>query len=820
MEEQQGTNYKFLLDLKSEIDKTNSQDDLLHTFEGEKKNLENQIKQKCSDNYVLVTGKLNEQKNLNGKNTDFIEKLSEMEESVENYMMRNIYAINTKKNQFIMTDNFKDTMSAVKSCKFLFQMLKNIDHFLTLGNFFTAKNLQLHITDSRFDVAFKIPLVQEHFTQIKNKMVLQIRENLNATISVFVKYTDERERNFTKNFITCCNNYIKSTDNDDYINKATEQVIKNSINMIENINQSSIQNEKQNESKLNYVNQFFGARLFAVNKSSNNNVSKVVNNKSVYAASANQLYIPRVHKALYEMRSDHGILDSCLMICKDSNNELKMILQTLKKDRRQQFLDELSWTGKKLNDIKKDAGYILAFLLNEKSLEDKLKKYDYKNIEGLWNESFPLFQCKIKRFCEREDSKTIIALRNVLHFFSLLFKKFGLSVQQASFSDEISRNFIIFCKKLREPLVKEIKEIAYESIKKPVPISSINDYIDKVEKYGFKINDINSDLLIILGVDLPKDLEAKYSEFFIIVAEKFTIQIKDSCKMAKGSIDMESNLPKEIEDSMKDIIEILEVMTATMNWEICNVARIIQDLEYILNLSSYFSDLIESEQNYNFKVNINYKWAVEQLTMQLEDMVNKYFPLKLKYFIDGWKLEKEKTWSTKEKIKQAEPTSNLQKMSVWLSETLLGVRESRESLYISLSYLSFNLIANTINSFVFDEIKEFNIFDMYNLKLDIEFLIRYAQRDLQGMVDIINVLLKSYQQTILFISGDVSSYISNRAAYDKLDEETMWYTLQKFQKVEKNLMGLPLVRKRECLAVCKTFNKKYSKKKPKTPKSS
>ena len=117
-----------------------------------------------------------------------------------------------------------------------------------------------------------------------------------------------------------------------------------------------------------------------------------------YGVSSMQLYIPRNKSAIYEIKTEYGILDSILTTFRDSANDISYIIDELKKQRGQEFIEEVSYGKRTLNKIIECAGYILAFLTNEKSLEYKLQEYNYKNVDDLWKTAYLKFQYKIKNY--------------------------------------------------------------------------------------------------------------------------------------------------------------------------------------------------------------------------------------------------------------------------------------------------------------------------------------------------------------------------------------------------------------------------------------
>lgn len=151
----------------------------------------------------------------------------------------------------------------------------------------------------------------------------------------------------------------------------------------------------------------------------------------------------------------------------------------------------------------------------------------------------------------------MIVLKNVLAFYCLLFKNWEFYEQQISISEQCMKNFGVFAAKLRQGPMKELREFAKGQEWDFMRISKLEDYIEKVEKLGFRFNNINSDLLIILKKPL-KPVTVEYSKFVVEVAFKMKIYIEKLIKMAAQNLNMETDVVREVGTFLREIFDFLQ----------------------------------------------------------------------------------------------------------------------------------------------------------------------------------------------------------------------------------------------------------------------
>jgi hypothetical protein len=151
----------------------------------------------------------------------------------------------------------------------------------------------------------------------------------------------------------------------------------------------------------------------------------------------------------------------------------------------------------------------------------------------------------------------MVVLKNVLAFYCLLFRNWEFYEQQISISEQCMKNFGVFAEKLRAGPMKDLREFAKGHEWEFMRISKLEDYIEKVEKLGFRFNNINSDLLIILKKPL-KPVTVEYSKFVVEVAFKMKIYIEKLIKMAAQNLNMETDVVREVGTFLGEIFDFLQ----------------------------------------------------------------------------------------------------------------------------------------------------------------------------------------------------------------------------------------------------------------------
>jgi hypothetical protein len=380
---------KFLLSLKTEIEKYG--DGYIKKLTTEKKDQEEKIKQKCTADFSLVTGKLAALKDLEHGNIELMRKKSDFQESIAQYIRSNMYALDATKGSESLVKNYESTELLVKSIKSLFGIMRKIEDFRKVGNFLTAKNLLNFITDTKFEKAFKVQRVSEIFRSYKKSILQKIRENIDELLRKFLDYTLKDEQKSTNIFKSLCNKYLKASDQEDYLKAIKSRISSDAMHHalkpdIPSPSQSPPQPSRTpplkappNPSQTLQIEETAMSRFISSKMSTSTlglpppDHPKKSTNSS--ALNTSNIYVPSTQAPLYQLKADFGLLDSCIELCEGSASETNSILESLKHQRRTKFIDELSYMGKDVNAVKSTIGYILSFLLNERALEQKLSRY-------------------------------------------------------------------------------------------------------------------------------------------------------------------------------------------------------------------------------------------------------------------------------------------------------------------------------------------------------------------------------------------------------------------------------------------------------------
>ena len=396
---------KFLLSLKTDIEKYG--DGYIKKLTTEKKDQEEKIKQKCTADFSLVTGKLAALKDLEHGNIELMRKKSDFQESIAQYIRSNMYALDATKGSESLVKNYESTELLVKSIKSLFGIMRKIEDFRKVGNFLTAKNLLNFITDTKFEKAFKVQRVSEIFRNYKKSILQKIRENIDELLRKFLDYTLKDQQKSTKIFKSLCNKYLKASDQEDYLKAVKSRISSDAMHNalkqdIDSPERSPLRTSKKKAAK-QPISPMGASRInpakaptkpaqqtlqieetamsrFISNKMSTSTLGLPPTDypkKSSHSSALNtsNIYVRSTQAPLYQLKADFGLLDSCIELCEGSASETNSILESLRHQRRVAFIDELSYMGKDVNAMKSTIGYILSFLLNERALEQKLSRY-------------------------------------------------------------------------------------------------------------------------------------------------------------------------------------------------------------------------------------------------------------------------------------------------------------------------------------------------------------------------------------------------------------------------------------------------------------
>jgi hypothetical protein len=324
---------KFLLSLKTEIEKYG--DGYIKKLTTEKKDQEEKIKQKCTADFSLVTGKLAALKDLEHGNIELMRKKSDFQESIAQYIRSNMYALDATKGSESLVKNYESTELLVKSIKSLFGIMRKIEDFRKVGNFLTAKNLLNFITDTKFEKAFKVPRVAEIFRDYKKSILQKIRENIDELLRKFLDYTLKDQQKSTKIFKSLCNKYLKASDQEDYLKAVKSRISSDAISHALKIDtsppeKSSPQNRKSKAPKPTLLNPPDTAmsRFISTKMTTSTLLPPAPSRQKSSLSSAlntSNIYVPSTHPPLYQLKADFGLLDSCIELCEGSASETNSI---------------------------------------------------------------------------------------------------------------------------------------------------------------------------------------------------------------------------------------------------------------------------------------------------------------------------------------------------------------------------------------------------------------------------------------------------------------------------------------------------------------
>ena len=254
------------------------------------------------------------------------------------------------------------------------------------------------ITEQKFAEAFKIPKIDILFKNFKQKIVAQIRKSSKDLLKNFVNYTIQKQKEFMIKFVKCSENFRKVTLFEENL---TQDIFKESKLTYMNSNVPGVRRESSDQTdntgdkdmpifqRLSVLPQKNITKLFMQPKRSNSGVggdttiekenkvsaigegpgynkasirmSKILGTmkntltKSSLAFNQNQIYVKNAQSALYQLKADYALLDSCLELC-SASGERQLILDTLKLQRRGLFQEELAYMFKDLGDVARTLG--------------------------------------------------------------------------------------------------------------------------------------------------------------------------------------------------------------------------------------------------------------------------------------------------------------------------------------------------------------------------------------------------------------------------------------------------------------------------------
>ena len=174
----------------------------------------------------------------------------------------------------------------------------------------------------------------------------------------------------------------------------------------------------------------------------------------------------------------------------------------------------------------------------------------------------------------------MIALKKLLHFFGLLFGKFHFQEQQMGIAIQVMRNMDVFANKIKNPMIEEIKVFINKHDWTLLQINTLEEYVFKVEAYGFQINGLNSELFNILDRKF-EPIQANFSQFVHLIAQGCTNLVQKLAILTKGNLDTDNSLVEQVDDFINKIMDYLYKHVRNSGFELISLACVANDLDYI-----------------------------------------------------------------------------------------------------------------------------------------------------------------------------------------------------------------------------------------------
>lgn len=310
------------------------------------------------------------------------------------------------------------------------------------------------------------------------------------------------------------------------------------------------------------------------------------------------------------------------------------------------------------------------------------------------------------------------------------------------------------------------------------------------------VNDINSEIYKLLDKPFAA-VTAEFSNFFLYLASRIEEYISRITVYLKGVYDFDGKVFIQTKAFLLKIDSILLTHCKQDKLDLLSLAILSNDLGKLQGMSEYFLTFIQKRMDNNLNYEINFRQVFESTATQIDAKICSTYPISLSYHLSNWLTLK---WMEKKPIK--EPRKFIQELGHFLKTTLGDISRVNYTVGVTLAYRSYREINRMLAEVFTQQVKTFNIVDIANIDIELEYLCEIADEDFYQLDRLKETLSQMTQFVQLFMVFNPQDYMApekRQGKFYSLGPQFLVKVLPKYRKAV--VQGLPVVRKRECKAV-------------------
>jgi len=169
-----------------------------------------------------------------------------------------------------------------------------------------------------------------------------------------------------------------------------------------------------------------------------------------------------------------------------------------------------------------------------------------------------------------------------------------------------------YIESITKPLLEEIDKMIPEDCSKLLYFRNKDEYRTKSEKYHFRVNDINTDLLNLMGSEF-KPILGRFTDLLPKIGLDIEIIITEGIEYLYGLFDYDHTLLRDVDQFLLNTCRLIEVKHEECNLSIEQLTLLNSDAEYIQLLSKYIFEKFEELSEKALKLELAYKESFARL---------------------------------------------------------------------------------------------------------------------------------------------------------------------------------------------------------------
>ena len=742
------------------------EDAFLQDVQSELVDINSEITSYTYDNIMVVLTTVDKVESMSGRNASLGTDINALLQQVDMYIKRSLYTADKKKE----LDAAKDKIALVKQyeqhIKTLLTIYEKISENILRQQFHTAVMLYKYIEEKKLAEAVDVPEITQIHLALKQAATAKLEKGVMTMVDTFLNYCSSKQKEIADRL-------FRQADA--------------SIKQMYALSGLHPKNRVTHNIRMSYVNGNIVQRDLNADRQSD-----------VYRRTTVVVDLQTAGSAAEEKvceKLDVHILKNCIAIHEILNDQASF-LETLYKSRCSYLYKDLALVSKNINEIKLVSCSILAYFLVQQQFDEACGGHMLEKMMKEYQDKAMLQLVESSKY--GYSFKDIFALKQVFHHCAAVSKTHNVSKLEVMYIDMCDTLLPIFYLKLTNDMLGSIDDWLKTHKLDRVDIPTLEDYVNRVEKFGLNIDGLNSEIYKLL--DKPfTGMKAHFSNLFLFVVEKIERFIDNISMYLKGIYDFDGKIFTYTKEYLLKVNDTLKQFCRKEGLDIVTLSFVSNDIMKLQSISAYILEYIKKQTSISYSYDINVAHLFAQLKTEVDAKIHAEYPLLLYQHLIHYNNIK---WQEKKPL--TEPRLFVLEMGEFIRTKLTQIADINYSIGVSLAYLTYREINKALAELFAHKAKNFNIVDVQIVDVELDYLCRLADEEFFHLDKLKDTLNPMVQFAHLFMLHHPNEYMDASKRAEKFYSLGPGFLLKVLPKYKKKLVdGLPQVRRRECEALCK-----------------